>query len=206
MRVMSILQVIQIEGRAIPVPGHDIDTDRIMPARFLKVVSFEGLEVHAFEDDRATARARGEVHPFDNPAYRGATVLVVNRNFGCGSSREHAPQALRRWGILAIVGESFSEIFFGNALAIGVPCLRVEPAAADWLISRAQQQPDVAVHVDVAALTVSCEGRVFPATLAKPAQEALTTGAWDATGLLLESVGDVEAVAARLPYVSGFAR
>jgi 3-isopropylmalate/(R)-2-methylmalate dehydratase small subunit len=201
---MTTRQVTLVEGRAIPMPGHDIDTDRIMPARFLKAVSFEGLEAHAFEDDRATARTRGERHPFDDDRYRGAAVLVVNRNFGCGSSREHAPQALRRWGILAIVGESFSEIFFGNSLALGVPCVRVEPAAADWIIERVQQDPSTVVRVDVAGLAVTCGGRVFGASLAKSAQEALTTGAWDATGLLLDGVGDVEAVAARLPYVKGF--
>ena len=154
---MSIRLVTRVEGRAIPVPGHDIDTDRIMPARFLKAISFEGLEAHVFEDDRANARAQGTVHPFDDPAHQGAAVLIVNRNFGCGSSREHAPQALRRWGILAVVGESFSEIFFGNALAIGVPCVRVAPEAADWLIAQVQQRPGAPVVVDVAGL--SCHVR-----------------------------------------------
>ena len=201
---MSIRLVTRVEGRAIPVPGYDIDTDRIMPARFLKAISFEGLEAHVFEDDRANARAQGTVHPFDNPAHQGATVLIVNRNFGCGSSREHAPQALRRWGILAVVGESFSEIFFGNALAIGVPCVRVAPEAADWLIAQVQQRPGAPVVVDVAGLSVTCGDRACPASLPRPAQEALMTGAWDATGLLLDGVGDVEAVAARLPYVTGF--
>ena len=125
----------RVEGTAVAVAGHDIDTDRIMPARFLKAVSFEGLERHVFEDDRAEAKKQGALHPFDDPRYAGAAILVVNRNFGCGSSREHAPQGLRRWGIAAVVGESFSEIFFGNAIAIGMPCLTVDPEDAAWLIA-----------------------------------------------------------------------
>lgn len=199
---MSITHITVIESRAVPLPGHDIDTDRIMPARFLKAVSFEGLEAHVFEDDRATARAQGASHPFDRPEYQGARVLVVNRNFGCGSSREHAPQALRRWGIHAIVGESYSEIFFGNSLALGVPCLHVSPDAANWLIDTIERSPETLVRVDVEKLTVTCGDRTLKATLPGPAQEALISGAWDATGLLLE--GDVDGVAARLPYVSGF--
>ena len=203
---MSITHITAVEGRAMPLPGHDIDTDRIMPARFLKAVSFEGIEAHVFEDDRATARANaaqgGALHPFDQEPYQGATVLVVNRNFGCGSSREHAPQALRRWGIRAIVGESYSEIFFGNSLALGLPCVHVSPADADWLIAAIQKSPATPVRVDVEKLTVSFGDRTIPASLPGPAQEALVTGAWDATGLLLE--GDVAGVAARLPYVSGF--
>jgi 3-isopropylmalate/(R)-2-methylmalate dehydratase small subunit len=199
---MPITKITQIEGRGLPLPGHDIDTDRIMPARFLKAVSFEGLEAHVFEDDRVNARATGATHPFDAAAYQGAAILVVHRNFGCGSSREHAPQALVRWGIRAVVGESFSEIFFGNSLALGLPCVHVSPADADWLMAAIEAAPETVLRVDVAALTVSCGDRVMPATVPRPAQEALTTGAWDATGLLLE--GDVDAVAARLPYVAGF--
>ncbi len=200
---MSITQITTVDGRAVPLPGHDIDTDRIMPARFLKAVSFEGLEAHVFEDDRANARAQGGApHPFDQPAYQGATVLVVNRNFGCGSSREHAPQALRRWGIRAIVGESYSEIFFGNALALGVPCLHVSPADAEWLIAAIERAPETPVHVDVEKLSVTLGDRTIAASLPGPAHEALVSGAWDATGLLLQ--GDVDGVAARLPYVSGF--
>jgi 3-isopropylmalate/(R)-2-methylmalate dehydratase small subunit len=196
--------ITRLEGTVVPVAGQDIDTDRIMPARFLKAISFEGLEGHVFEDDRAAATRQGGVHPFDDPRFTGASILVVNRNFGCGSSREHAPQGLRRWGITAVVGESFSEIFFGNSLAIGMPCLTVEPADAAWLIAEAEREPSARTVVDVQALTVTRAGRTIQARLPKSVQEAFLSGDWDATGQLLSAGAETEAVAARLPYVRGF--
>ena len=160
------MKITSITGRALPLHGDDLDTDRIMPARFLRAVTFEGLERHVFEDDRAA----DPKHAFNDPRFRGATVLVVNRNFGCGSSREHAPQGLHRWGIAAVVGESFSEIFFGNSLAIGMPCLTVDPADADWLIADAGQDPAAATTVDVQALTVTRGGCTIQAGLPKATQ------------------------------------
>jgi 3-isopropylmalate/(R)-2-methylmalate dehydratase small subunit len=197
-------QLTIIEGTAVPVPGQDIDTDRIIPARFLKAISFEGLEAHVFEDDRQQARQQGRPHPFDTEAYRGAAVLLANRNFGCGSSREHAPQALKRWGIRAVVGESFSEIFFGNSLAIGMPCVSIAAADANALIELIERAPKTSVRVDIVNLTVTAGDRVIRASMPKPAQEALLSGAWDATGMLLDDFAAVEAVGKRLPYVSGF--
>jgi 3-isopropylmalate/(R)-2-methylmalate dehydratase small subunit len=193
-----------LEGTAVAVPGQDIDTDRIIPARFLKAISFEGLQDHVFEDDRAQAREQGRTHPFDVEAYHGGALLLVNRNFGCGSSREHAPQALRRWGIRAVIGESFSEIFFGNSLAIGMPCVSIPKADADALIAEVEREPTTRLRLDIVNLTLTIGGRVLPVSMPKSAHEALMSGAWDATGMLLDDFEDVKAVSQRLPYVAGF--
>ena len=197
--------VTRVEGRGLPLPGHDIDTDRIVPARFLKTVSFEGLERHLFEDDRAAWPSGQGHHPFADPAYAGAAVLIVNRNFGCGSSREHAPQAIYRWGIRAIVGESFSEIFFGNALALGLPCVTLDVEAAAELQRRVAAEPATLIRVDLGeACAVSAGRSVWRASMPTAAREALTSGGWDATGMLLENLDEVDRLASRLPYVSRF--
>lgn len=194
----------RIAGRGIPLRGHDIDTDRIIPARFLKSVSFEGLESHAFEDDRKQLAERGQLHAFSNPAYAGAQILIVNGNFGCGSSREHAPQAIQRWGIRAIVGESFSEIFFGNSVALGMPCLTVSGQDAEALLSAVEAEPRAELTVSVAAQSVEINGSRYQASIPAGAREAFTAGTWDATGLLLDDFDRVRTVAANLPYISGF--
>jgi 3-isopropylmalate/(R)-2-methylmalate dehydratase small subunit len=194
----------KISGRAIPLRGHDIDTDRIIPARFLKCVSFEGLETHAFEDDRKQLEERGQVHAFSNPRYAGARILIVNGNFGCGSSREHAPQALQRWGIRAVIGESFSEIFFGNSVALGMPCLTVTAQDAEALLSAVESNPQAEMMVSVADQSVEVNGKKYQASIPAGAREAFTAGTWDATGLLLDDFDQVQAVASRLPYVAGF--
>ena len=185
-------------GRALPLRGHDIDTDRIIPARYLRAISFEGLEQHVFADDRTDP-----AHPFNAPQYQGARVLLVQRNFGCGSSREHAPQALQRWGIQAIVGEGYSEIFFGNSLTIGLPCLTVSPDAIERLMTRVEANPETVLTVDVGRLRVNAGGTEIPATMPPSAHEALITGLWDGTGLLLADFDQVRALADRLPYVTG---
>jgi 3-isopropylmalate/(R)-2-methylmalate dehydratase small subunit len=191
--------ITQIDGRGVPLRGNDIDTDRIIPARFLVTVTFDGLERHVFADDRKTTS-----HPFDDPRYQGASVLVVNSNFGCGSSREHAPQALQRWGIQAIVGESFAEIFFGNAGMIGMPCLTAPAADVRALMEQIEQDPGARIRIDLAAGT--CEaGRVRCAVSLPPnVREAFTSGAWDTTGMLLDRFDQVQSTAERLPYVRGF--
>jgi 3-isopropylmalate/(R)-2-methylmalate dehydratase small subunit len=194
----------RVEGTAIPLRGEHIDTDRIMPARFLRSVTFEGLEAHLFEDDRTQLAASGAVHPFSNPAYLGASILIVNGNFGCGSSREHAPQALQRWGIRAIVGESFSEIFLANSLTLGLPCLSIEAGAALDLQTLVERDPELPVSVSVGELSVSAGSRRVVASMAPQTRTALLTGAWDATGMLLDGYDEVRRLAARLPYISGF--
>jgi 3-isopropylmalate/(R)-2-methylmalate dehydratase small subunit len=187
-----------ISGRALPLRGHDIDTDRIIPARYLRAISFEGLDGHVFADDRSDP-----AHPFNAPQYQGAHVLLVNRNFGCGSSREHAPQALQRWGIQAIVGEGYSEIFFGNSVAIGLPCLTVSHDDVERLLTHVERDPATTLTVDVGGLRVSAGKISVAATMPPSAHEALITGLWDGTGLLLADFDQVRALAETLPYVTG---
>jgi 3-isopropylmalate/(R)-2-methylmalate dehydratase small subunit len=201
---VAIEQIHTISGRGVPLRGANIDTDRIIPARYLRSVSFEGLEEHLFADDRAQADATApNSHPFSNPVYRAAEMLFVNANFGCGSSREHAPQAIRRRGIRAVVGESFSEIFFGNAVALGLPCVTVSPADADALLRLVETSPETVFTADLDSLTIAAGDRRFPIALPSAARDAFLDGSWDATGLLLDRYEEIEAVAARLPYVSG---
>ena len=201
---MAIEQIHTISGRGVPLRGANIDTDRIIPARYLRSVSFEGLEQHLFADDRAQADATApNSHPFSNPVYGAAEMLFVNANFGCGSSREHAPQAIRRRGIRAVVGESFSEIFFGNAVALGLPCVTVAPADADALQGLVEKSPETVFTVDLDSMTIAAGDRRFPIALPSAARDAFLDGSWDATGLLLDRYEEIEAVAARLPYVSG---
>jgi len=201
---MSARKVVRVEGTAIVLPGIDIDTDRIMPARFLKAVTFDGLEHHLFEDDRAEASRRGDRHPFDDPARRGAGVMIAGANFGCGSSREHAPQALYRRGLRAIVAESFGEIFAGNSTMIGLVC--VTASAADLAALRTTaDDAETILAVDLSALTATAPGVTVAISLPESTRQALMTGEWDATGLLLDRYEQVEAVAARLPYLRGFA-
>ena len=202
---MAAERIRQLRGTALPLRGDDIDTDRIIPARFLKAISFEGLEEHLFEDDRREASSPGAVtHPVDNPAYRHASVMVVHANFGCGSSREHAPQAIRRRGIRAIVGQSFSEIFFGNSIALGMPCVTTGRETLDALLAVAEKNPAAELTVDLESMQVTANGKAYAIGLPGAAREAFLQGSWDATGLLLEDFDGVRAVAARLPYVNAF--
>jgi len=202
--LMAASIITRVGGRAIAIDGHDIDTDRIMPARFLKAVTFEGLQAHLFEDDRIEATGRGLVHPFDDASRAGAQVLIVGRNFGCGSSREHAPQAIARWGIRAIVGESFAEIFFGNSLMLGLPCVTIDGATRAALASLVAADPSLEVTIDLQARAVTAGDLSAAASIAEPARHALVTGAWDGTALLLADYEDVRRTAEKLPYIAGF--
>jgi 3-isopropylmalate/(R)-2-methylmalate dehydratase small subunit len=198
-------KITSIAGRGIPLRGNDIDTDRIMPARFLRAITFEGLEQHVFEDDRKSGGAHPfNRHPFDVSSFQGASILVVNANFGCGSSREHAPQGLQRWGIQAIVGESFAEIFFGNSTMIGLPCVTASPDEVRKLQDAIERGPDTVVRVDLVAGTCVAGDLRMNVSIPLKVKDALVTGAWDTTGLLLDRYEDVEAASARLPYVAGF--
>jgi 3-isopropylmalate/(R)-2-methylmalate dehydratase small subunit len=195
---LAVERIREIRGSGLPLRGDDVDTDRIIPARFLKAITFEGLQDHLFEDDRAQAAN----HPASNPSYADARVMLVQSNFGCGSSREHAPQAIYRRGIRAVVGQSFSEIFFGNSVALGMPCPTVSRETADALIAIAEQDPSAEIAVDLSAMKVTAAGRAFDLALPAAAREAFLDGTWDATGLLLDDFDDVRRVAAALPYVT----
>jgi len=189
-----------ISGPGLPLRGEDIDTDRIMPARFLRAVSFDGLERHVFEDDRAA----DPQHPFDDARYRGASVLIVNSNFGCGSSREHAPQGLVRLGFQAIVGESFSEIFQGNAAILGLPCFAAPHQAIDALQRLVETAPDTVIHADVASGVITAGSFRVAATLPQALADGFVSGQWNPTAMLLADFDEVRQVAARQPYISGF--
>ena len=195
-------QIRRIQGRALPLRGNDIDTDRIIPARFLRSVRFEGLEDHIFEDDRE-ALADG-VHPFSNPVYQGAGVLLANANFACGSSREHAPQALQRWGIQVCLAESFSEIFMGNSTALGMPCVTASAQVIDQLMQMTESVPDTVMTIDLIEMTASTGNQRLEIQMSSAVRESMINGTWDATGLLLDQFDEVRAVASRLPYLQGF--
>jgi 3-isopropylmalate/(R)-2-methylmalate dehydratase small subunit len=199
---MAIEKIQRIEGRGLPLPGDNIDTDRIIPARFLRSITFEGLEQHLFEDDRKQRAASGSTHPVADGQYAGATILLVNANFGCGSSREHAPQAIRRYGIRAVVGESYSEIFFGNSVALGMPCVTADHSSLATLMQLVQNDPAVQLVVDLETMRLSAGEKTCTIALPSTARESFLDGTWDATGLLLDRFEEVEAVAKRLPYVS----
>lgn len=197
---MSDSRVLQITGRGIPLAGPDIDTDRIIPARFLKAITFDGLERGLFIDDREALRRTGQQHPFDQPEHAGARILIVNNNFGCGSSREHAPQALLRWGIRAIVGESFADIFFSNSVMIGLPCVTVSADDANALLRVVSSGPETEITVDIEHDRVRTSTGEWHSHLPQHAKEAFTTGHWDGAGLLLDRYAEVDAFAAKLPY------
>ena len=186
----------EIVGRGIPLPGNDIDTDRVIPARYLKSVTFEGLGEHAFED----ARKQDPEHPFNQKAYEGASVLVVGLNFGCGSSREHAPESLKRWGIRAIVGGSFAEIFFGNCTTLGIPCVTAAMDDILWLQRAVGRDPNGAIIVDVQNLKVRFGDRAIAVRMPEGARHQLVGGTWDGTRVLLEAGRAIEETAAHLPY------
>ena len=192
-------QISTISGTAIPLTGNDIDTDRIIPARFLRCVTFDGLGASVFEDDRTQLKGS---HPFDLAKFQGASVLVVNSNFGCGSSREHAPQALAKWGIKLIIGESFSEIFFGNCIAMGIPCITANSATTTRLQKILIANPKTPITVDLTALQVQCGDFSAPVSIGEGSRQQLTNGTWDACGQLVANLSQTKATAAKLPYVA----
>lgn len=206
MRIMEDAKRIRIAGTAIPVRGHDIDTDRIIPARYLRCVTFDALGGHAFEDDRAQLKERGKTHAFDDPRFADGEILFVNKNFGCGSSREHAPQAIMRWGkgIKAVVGESFAEIFRGNCTALGVPAVTVSEEAIAQLMTRTESEPDTEFVLDLETKSITGGGLSLPIELDEGVRRMFLEGRWDSTTELLAAGEAIDRTAASLPYVSNW--
>jgi 3-isopropylmalate/(R)-2-methylmalate dehydratase small subunit len=197
---MGINEIKSVTATGIPLLLDDIDTDRIIPARFLRCVTFDGLGEHAFEDDRK----QDENHPFDKPQYQGAGILVAGRNFGCGSSREHAPQSLMRWGIKAIIAESFAEIFFGNCGSLGIPAVKASRAELEKLSAAIEKNPKLEVMVDLQTLKVNAGDVAFNVSMPDSARDALVTGQWDYLGRLLSAADQVSQHAMSVPYLNGF--
>jgi 3-isopropylmalate/(R)-2-methylmalate dehydratase small subunit len=197
---MTANQITSVSGTAVPLLLDDIDTDRIIPARFLRCVTFDGLGEHAFEDDRQ----QDPGHPFNQPQFQNAGVLLAGRNFGCGSSREHAPQSLMRWGINAIIAESYAEIFFGNCSSLGIVAVRAARNDIEKLAAVVEADPTTELTVDLDALTATAGDISIPVQMPDSVREALTTGNWDYLGQLLSVKDQIAAHAQTIPYLNGF--
>lgn len=198
-------RITSVTGTGVPVRGNDIDTDRIIPARYLKAVRFDGLGEFAFQDVRVDHEGKQMDHPFNDPRYANASILLVNKNFGCGSSREHAPQALMRWGIKATIGESYGEIFAGNCNTMGIPAVTVDEASMEELMQRVESDPDRRITLDLAGGVVKAGDREFAITMPEGFRRSLINGTWDSTALLLANETAVRRTAQELPYIGNFA-
>jgi len=199
---MDLAKISLVTGRAVPVSGDDIDTDRIIPARFMKCVTFDGLGDFLFYDVKHKEDGSLREHPLNAPEYREATIMVSGDNFGCGSSREHAPQALFRAGFRAILAESFAEIFFGNATNLGIPCLSLSREGRLALSAALEEDPTLQVEVNLENLSVSAGDSTWPASIRPGARQALMEGRWDPLGELVEGGPEVDRTAATLAYLN----
>jgi len=200
----EIVKITRVSGTAVPIRGNDIDTDRIIPARYLKEPTFARMGDYPFFDERFDSQGKPKPHPFNDPRYQGAAILFVNKNFGCGSSREHAPQALYRFGIHAIVGESFAGIFAGNCTMMGVPAVTVSHDEVELMMKTAEQNPQTRFLVDIEKKIITFGERRIAIDLPETYRSALTSGSWDSTALLRSNLAQVRKTAAKLPYISGF--
>jgi 3-isopropylmalate/(R)-2-methylmalate dehydratase small subunit len=199
----EIPSVEEVTGTGMPIRGNDIDTDQIIPARFMKVVTFDGLGEFAFFDLRFDDEDNPKDHPMNEDRYQDASIMVVNSNFGCGSSREHAPQALMRWGIDAVIGESFAEIFAGNCLALGIPTVTADHETINDLQQWVEDNPDGEIDIDVAAETITYGGQEVGVSVNEGQRKALVDGIWDTTALMKSNKNAIDETAGNLPYVGG---
>ncbi|HTL68386.1 MAG TPA: 3-isopropylmalate dehydratase small subunit [Lacunisphaera sp.] len=199
---MPLAKITSVTGRAVNVPGNDIDTDRIIPARFMKCVTFDGLGEFLFHDVRNDPKTGVTTnHPLNDPRFRGATILLSGANFGCGSSREHAPQAIQKYGFKAVIAEGFAEIFFGNSTTLGMPCVTAARDDIAKIAAAVEKNPQTEVTIDLVKLEVRFAGQSVKITQRESARDALVNGRWDAIGELLDGREAVKATAAKLPYM-----
>ncbi|MDF3058494.1 MAG: leuD [Rariglobus sp.] len=200
---MALAKITSVTGRAVNVPGNDIDTDRIIPARFMKCVTFDGLGEFLFFDVRKdTTTGENTNHPLNDPRFKGATILLSGANFGCGSSREHAPQAIAKYGFKAIIAENFAEIFFGNSTTLGMPCVTAAREDIAKIAAAIEANPQTEVTIDLEKLEVRFAGQSVKIAQRESARDALVNGRWDAIGELIDGLPDVKQTAAKLPYMA----
>ena len=199
---MALEKITRIAGRAVHVPGNDIDTDRNIPARFMKCVTYDGLGEYLFYDMRRNADGSEKPHPLNDPRHKGAAILLSGMNFGCGSSREHAPQALQKHGIRAVIAEGFAEIFLGNSTTLGMPCVTASRADIERIAAAVRADPAAEVVIDLASQTASFAGQTVAVSVRESARDALVNGRWDPIGELIEGAGDAAKVASQLRYMS----
>jgi 3-isopropylmalate/(R)-2-methylmalate dehydratase small subunit len=199
---MALEKITRVAGRAVNVPGNDIDTDRIIPARYLKCVTFDGLGEFLFYDVRKNADGTDKPHPLNEARHKGATILLSGANFGCGSSREHAPQALQKYGIRGVIAEGFAEIFHGNSTTLGMPCVTAARDDIARIAAAVDRDPATEVVIDLVNLRIAFAGQSVPATLRESARDALVHGRWDPIGELIEGAPEAARVAGGLRYMS----
>jgi len=199
---MALEKIKRVAGRAVCVPGNDIDTDRIIPARYLKCVTFDGLGEFLFYDVRKNADGSDKPHPLNEARHKGATILLSGANFGCGSSREHAPQALQKYGFRGVVAEGFAEIFHGNSTTLGMPCVTAAREDIARIAAAVEADPNTEVLIDLEKMTISFAGQTVAASLRESARDALVNGRWDPIGELIEGAPDAARVAGGLRYMS----
>ena len=197
---MPLKKVTRVAGKGVFIPGDDIDTDRIIPARYLRCITFDGLGEFLFYDERKHEDGTDKSHPLNDPRHRDAVIFMSGENFGCGSSREHAPQSLYRWGIRAVLAESFGEIFFGNSIKLSLPCLTASSGEIKKLALEIKENPELKIEIDINRADVSYGGYTFQAGLPDGSRQSLVDGKWDPLAELLESAEEVEQVAASHPY------